>query len=230
MSDKTLLVFGCSWAVGVPLPPEQAFGHLLAQQLRAKHYVNLAIPGSSNHRSVLQLLDYTKSYQGSMSDHIAVFSLTTLARGAVIDRQGKVIDLRALGPEDDRSIIKNWLADWSSLQQLNHENHKNIMAMQQICKHYGILDFYVQVWDDFDHSLPGIDQSRILPQIWIHLLGYQNQSDYLENYSKGNNINMLTESHPSAAGHALLADAILDQMQTHAEKNIELYRNYVKHQ
>jgi hypothetical protein len=24
-------------------------------------------------------------------------------------------------------------------------------------------------------------------------------------------------------------DAILDQMQTHAEKNIELYRNYVKH-
>ena len=208
MSDKTLLVFGCSWAVGYPLPPEQAFGYLLAQQLKIKNYVNLAIQGSSNHRSVLQLLDYTKLHQANMSDHIAVFSLTTLARGAVIDHQGKVIDLRVQGPEDDRSIIKNWLADWSSLQQISHEHHKNIMAMQQICKHYGILDFYVQTWHDFDHNLPGIDQSRILPQMWIQLLGYQNQSDYLKNYKKGNNVHMLTDTHPSAAGHAVLADAL----------------------
>jgi hypothetical protein len=82
------------------------------------------------------------------------------------------------------------------------------MAMQQICKHYGILDFYVQTWHDFDHNLPGIDQSRILPQMWIQLLGYQNQSDYLKNYKKGNNVHMLTDTHPSAAGHAVLADAL----------------------
>jgi len=41
-------------------------------------------------------------------------------------------------------------------------------------------------------------------------------------------IMVMIQSLQTLADHAD-RDAILDQMQTHAEKNIELYRNYVKH-
>ena len=79
-----LAVFGCSWTVGNGVLPTDTFGARLSNKLSTTNFTNLGIEGSSNSRSVLQLLDYVKRTDISLENSIAVFLVTTSARECVI--------------------------------------------------------------------------------------------------------------------------------------------------
>jgi len=71
-----LAVFGCSWTVGLGVLETDTFGARLANKLSATNFTNLGIQGSSNSRSVLQLLDYVKRTDIPVENSIAVFLIT----------------------------------------------------------------------------------------------------------------------------------------------------------
>jgi hypothetical protein len=211
VKNTPLVVFGDSWVTGTGLgqsPNEcspHAFGSQLSVLLDSSQFVNCGIEGSSNSRTVLQLLNYTKSYQ-NLDNHTAIFFITTPARSCVISRDDNtVIDLHSAV---DTTLGKIYTAYFQSLLYLNFECAKNIMSMQQICRHYKINDYYIVGWDDVDLDFPGIDRSKFHPKTCAQLLGYKDKKDF--NESPQNEYVIDSVKHPSVAGHRLIAQALYD--------------------
>jgi len=204
-----LVVFGDSWVTGVGLgqPPDEisnhAFGSQLAQMLEVSQFTNCGIAGSSNSRTVLELLQYVKQMQAN--DTIAVFFITTPARSCVISHEGHIIDLQS---GNNTLLGKIYVEHFSSTQQLSFECLKNIIAMQQISKYYGINDYYIVGWSDVDLNLPGIDLSKVYPKTCAQLLGYRNAQDFIQAPRNGNVID--DSKHPSIIGHQIIAQALYD--------------------
>jgi hypothetical protein len=209
--NTQLVVFGDSWVTGAGLgqPPNEvsphAFGSQLSVLLGSSQFVNCGIEGSSNSRTVLQLLNYTKNYQ-NLDSHTAIFFITTPARSCVISRDDNtVIDLPC---HDNTMLCKTYLEYFSSCEQLNFECFKNILAMQQICKHYEINDYYISGWSDLDLEFPGIDQSKFYPKTCAQLIGYKTTDDFIK--LPRNEYVVDDSKHPSIAGHRIIAQALYD--------------------
>lgn len=206
IDTNPLAVFGCSWAFGTGVLPEQTFGHVLSTMLGSCQFTNCAIEGSSNTRSLLQLMNYIKNHT-TVVDHVAVFCVTTMARGAVIQHNGSVLDLISRSHRPNQ-IVNFWAENFSSLPNLEFELHKNIIAMQQICKHNKIKDFYIRAWEDQDLNLPGIDQVRIYPKTCVQLFGFNNTEHYGKNCYSNNNEYLRVCGHPSVSGHKKIAETL----------------------
>ena len=199
-----LVVFGDSWVCGAgnDAPPgvhsSYAFGSQLASLLDINQYTNCGIEGSSNSRSVLQLLKYT-SEQSDLTDHIAIFFITAPERTCVIDHHNKIHDIYS-GPDTD--LVKSYVNFFCSTQQLKFECCKNILAMQQVCKHYGIIDYYIVGWSDITIDFPGINLLKFFPKTAAQIIGYKNNHDFV-NAPR----NQYTTScmHPNKLGHELIA-------------------------
>lgn len=206
-----LAVFGDSWVTGAGLgqdPGEispHAFGSQLADMLGSSSFSNYGIESSSNSRTVLQLLDYTKIHQ-NLDSHIAVFFITTPARSCVIERDtNTVIDLHS---SVQTTLGKIYTTYFQSLPYVNFECAKNIISMQQICRHYKINDYYIVGWDLVDLDFPGIDRSKFHTKTCAQLLGYKDMKDFIE--LPQNEYVIDSAKHPSIAGHRLIAQALYD--------------------
>jgi len=195
-----LVVFGDSWVcgAGIDTPPgvhsSCAFGSQLASLLDINQYTNCGIEGSSNSRSVLQLLKYT-SEQSNLKDHIAIFFITAPERSCVIDSSDRIHDICS-GPDTD--LVKSYINFFSSVQQLKFECCKNILAMQQICKHYGINDYYIVGWSDITIDFPGINLLKFFSKTAAQIIGYD-----IANGIKGQYTTLC--NHPNKLGHELIA-------------------------
>ena len=205
-----LVVFGDSWVTGVGLgqPPDEisphAFGSQLSVMLDTSQFVNCGIPGSSNSRTVLELLKYAK--QMPPADHqIAIFFITAPERSCVISCEGNIINLHS---GNNTMLYKTYLEYFSSFEQLNFECFKNILAMQQICKHYKIDDYYISGWSYIDLDFPGIDQSKFYPKTCAQLIGYKTVDDFIK--LPRNEYVVDDSKHPSIAGHRIIAKALYD--------------------
>ena len=176
-----LVVFGCSWTSGPgTFKYYNTFGQQLAEKLESTEFVNLGIEGSSNSRSVLQLIDYVKRTDLEIKDSIAVFLITTPSRDCVIPHHdyrypGRIIDLTS-GNVDD--INQSWITHFSSLDNVNFNLHKNILSMQAICRQYHIKDYYMAAWSDINFNLPGVDTNKIYFRSCGQLFGYKDMWDY----------------------------------------------------
>ena len=202
-----LAVFGCSWTVGDEVPMENTFGAKLATKLNSTEYVNLGISGSSNSRSVLQLLDYVKRTDIPIENSIAVFLITTPARECVIPRPShkypdRIIDITS-GQTDD--LTQSWITHFSSAANVDFNLHKNVLSMQAICRHYNIRDYYIVGWSNIDLKLPGVDTSKIYRKSCVQLFGYKDQWDFLNTPS---NHYVEKGRHPNELGHELIAQTL----------------------
>jgi hypothetical protein len=203
-----LAVFGCSWTVGTGVLPTDTFGARLSNKLSTTNFTNLGIEGSSNSRSVLQLLDYVKRTDISLENSIAVFLITTPARECVIadsSRQCRahIIDLIS-GPTD--KVTRSWIKNFASTLNANFNLHKNVLSMQAICRQYNIRDYYIAGWSDMNLNLPGVDTAKIYDYSCAQLFGFKDMTDYVDNYEK----QALTQyvricGHPNELGHELIA-------------------------
>jgi hypothetical protein len=148
MQNKNpLVVFGCSWAHGTGVNADQTFGNQLSLMLGSSQFKNYGMPGSSNTRSVLQLLDYIKDNNFDVQNHVAIFCITTASRTALINHNKTILDIISKEGQMD-PISRAWINEFSGIVQTAFELHKNIICMQQICRHYQIDDYYIRAWED----------------------------------------------------------------------------------
>ena len=202
-----LVVFGCSWAVGVGVSATDTFGARLADKLSTTNFTNLGIQGSSNSRSVLQLLDYVKRTDISVENSIAVFLITTPARECVITHHGEhrpdqIIDITSGQPDD---LTQSWITHFTAQSNINFNLHKNILSMQGICRQYNIRDYYIVGWDNVDLNLPGIDTDKIYHKSCAQLFGYKDLKDYAD---RPPNQHVRVCGHPNELGHELIAQTL----------------------
>jgi hypothetical protein len=210
MQNKNpLVVFGCSWAHGDGVLSDQTFGKQLSLMLGSSQFKNYGISSSSNSRSVLQLLEYIKNNNFDVKNHVAIFCITTASRTALINHDKTILDIICKGYQSD-PISRSWLSDFSSIDQVMFELHKNIICMQQICRHYEINDYYIRAWEDQNLNFPGIDLTKIYPDRCINLFGYKDSIEYGDSYPKKNNPYVLTCGHPSISGHLKIAQVLYD--------------------
>lgn len=94
------------------------------------------------------------------------------------------------------------------MEQDKIECFKNVLTMQQICKHHQIKDYYIIGWSDIDLNFPGIDNSKIYPKTCAQLFGYTGQFNFLE--SPRNQYAVDDSKHPSELGHKLIAKKLYD--------------------
>jgi len=217
----SLAVFGCSWAVGIGVAETDSWGARLSAKLSITNFTNLGINGSSNSRSVLQLLDYVKRTDIDIENSIAVFLITTPARECILldklrqpvdttksifdvdDLDGfTVVDLRS-GQTDELS--QNYVKHFTSISTLNFNLHKNVLSMQAICRQYKIQDYYIVGWSDLDLNLPGIDTDKIYHKSCSQLFGFKNLTDYSKKLS---NQYLRICGHPNELGHELIAQTL----------------------
>ena len=199
-----LAVFGCSWASGSgSFRHNNTFGQQLAEKLKSSEFVNLGLEGSSNSRSVLQLIDYVKRTDLEIKNSTAVFLITTPMRDCVFDQQTKkIIDLR---DDVDSKYTKSWLQYFSDLETQNFHLHRNISTMQAICRQYLIQDYYIIGWSDVDLAVPGIDVSKIYPQTCVQLFGYKDMWDYIDSDP---NQYLRICGHPNYLGNQMIAQTL----------------------
>ena len=205
----SLAVFGCSWTTGVGVLEIDSFGARLSNKLSTTNFTNLGINGSSNSRSVLQLLDYVKRTDIPIENSIAVFLITTPARECVIHQPdqlypGRVVDLIS-GQTDDRT--QSWIMHFSSASNINFNLHKNVLSMQAICRQYKIQDYYIVGWSDVDLDLPGVNTDKIYHKSCVQLFGYNDQTHYMKTPP---NQYLRICGHPSELGHELIAQTLHD--------------------
>ena len=206
-----LAVFGCSWTVGTGVHATDTFGARLSNKLSTTNFTNLGIEGSSNSRSVLQLLNYVKRTDISLENSIAVFLITTPARECVIADPSRhcrspIIDLIS-GPTD--KVTRSWIKNFASTPNTNFNLHKNVLSMQAICRQYNIRDYYISGWSDMDLNLPGVDTTKKYEHSCAQLFGYKDMIDYLDNYQKWAPTRYVRVcGHPNELGHELIAQVL----------------------
>ena len=205
----SLAVFGCSWTVGTGVSPADTFGARLADKLSTTNFTNLGVEGSSNSRSVLQLLDHVKRTDISVENSIAVFLITTAARECVIMHDtdpfapchNRVVDLRSGQVED---VSQSWVKHCTDQANLDFNLHKNILSMQGVCRQYKIQDYYITAWEDMDLNLPGVNTDKIYHKSCVQLFGHTDYVDDLDNPY------LQLCGHPNELGHELIAQTLHD--------------------
>ena len=201
-----LVVFGCSWAVGIGVEYPDTFGYKLSRKLGSSTYTNMGIQGSSNSRSVLQLLEYIKRTDIELLNSVAVFLITTPARDCtIVFKENSPYSIQDLHSSKSTIESQCYVSYFSSEPNLNFNFHKNLLSMQSICRAYGIKDYYIDAWSNSNFDLPGVDTSKIFSKSCIELFDFQNTRHYLDTYP-----NRYTRicGHPSEQGHQLIADTL----------------------
>jgi hypothetical protein len=202
-----LAVFGCSWAHGYGVNYDQTFGYNLSQKLSSSCYTNMGVLGSSNSRSVLQLMEYVKRTDIALSESIAIFSITTMARDCVLvfNVYTKTFDIVDLMSGNSSYESQCYVSHFSSEENLKFNLQKNILSLQSICRANNIHDYYIDAWSCEDYDMPGIDQTKIFDKSCIELFGFNNTQHYLDTYP---NQYIRNCGHPSVHGHQVIADAL----------------------
>ena len=74
--------------------------------------------------------------------------------------------------------------------------------MQQVCKHYGIIDYYIVGWSDITIDFPGINLLKFFPKTAAQIIGYKNNHDFVN--AARNQYTTLC-NHPNKLGPELIA-------------------------
>lgn len=203
---KRVVTFGDSWPDGCELKPgEITYGRILANKLNCE-FINMAQGATSIDHMVVQ----SKTYIQNNTDHtetLAVFFLTSYLRFLYFENN------RPSGgvPRDDSPVSVAWYKYIHSEELAQHRANTCILALQNMCQQVGIIDRYICGWTRPDLSYPGIDSSKIHPELainWINVdaddlsLGRQGKS------IRSNPYMMPNVDHPNQAGHHKIADVL----------------------
>jgi hypothetical protein len=170
-----LISCGDSWSAGAELQPgQQPFGELIAQQLGCNNFINQSLDASSISHLIVQLRQAIQQCQEQnldLSDTVAVFFLTSIDRDLIwsetlpkgtgfaghYDPPYQQPEEILLNPNDP--LHHHWYRTYHSDTLSMFRANTSLLALQQICQHHKIKDFYVWGWQT--HQLwPEINMDR----------------------------------------------------------------------
>jgi lysophospholipase L1-like esterase len=214
-----LLSFGDSWAYGAELPDanrEQLnFTGKLADLLQLNQVKNFSEVGSSISHLQIQLRNAIADCQHQIGQctTIAVFFLTGQERFLFFDHRGDFANLTASG-YIARPLQYDLRSQFDSIYSFYYKNihstatdiitlNTNLLALQAICQHHNIQDYYISGWEKLD-LWPEVNTNRI----YAH--GQQHCGDVLklDDHLKNDQYIVPGGTHPNAAGHELIAQTL----------------------
>lgn len=224
---KLLLSFGDSWAYGCELSDasreQDNYTGQLGRLIGVDHTVNFSEPGSSISHLQIQLRRAIDSCfsDSSWTEVTAVFFLTGQQRFLMFDPQGEFVGLAPTGavirPGQRQQRVQ--LDSINDFYYQNIQSHRadvinlntNLLALQSICKYYNIKDYYISGWEKLS-LWPEVNRSRIYAQ------GQSHCAELLQLNNMRHDQNTVPNGlHPSAQGHALIAQALLNMIKNHLE-------------
>lgn len=201
-----LVTFGDSWPYGSDLlPDEKPFGSLLAQKFQAQQYVNKSCPSTSNDHMILQLQEYV-AQQGNVSDHVAVFFITSAARTCFIDYNNNPIEVRPDARASQHSLYYYYFKYFHTPGYEKFRHCVTILALQRMCEQLKIQDFYICGWEKPDFDFPGIDINRIYDRGQTNCIDLFDQNT--KKYTMDQHISISPGRHPTQIGHEVIADTL----------------------
>ena len=224
---KLLLSFGDSWTYGAELPDadrEQLnFTSQLANLLQIDQVKNFSEVGSSISHLQIQLRNAINNCQQQIgqSATTAVFFLTGQERFLFFDHRGEFANLTAAG-YIARPLQYDLRDQFDSIYNFYYKNihstaadiitlNTNILALQKICQHHGIKDYYISGWERLT-LWPEVDRSRIYKQGIDHCGKILNLDHNLNNpqyiVPRG--------THPNAQGHKLIAQKLFEMIKSNS--------------
>ena len=197
---KKLLVFGDSWPAGAELsnPSADAFPIILAKKL------NLICENRSKSATSIDhaVLEFLKS---DLTNAVVLFCVTGYSRSMYFDR-GTVWEVHPSNAELEWYYTKMYSDELGQLNRL-----KNCLLIQEICINRGIPVYFVSNWDTVPtHTL--LDSKLWAQQTLIQTICKKpykvtgSTVDWLS-IDRSDRINM-TNNHPNAAGHHLIAEEL----------------------
>lgn len=199
------MVFGDSWPAGEELlPGEKTFGEILSNQFNVK-FENRSQPMTSVAHMLLQLKSAIENLT-SADDPVAIFCITSITRSIRFSDSGSHgtwYEIQ-IGRTDPPSLAYYQHIHSDNLDKLMVSSH--ILALQNICRTFGILDYYVGCWALPEFLLPGIDQSRMHPQTMLEMLDSKLSNTSPEAFSKSQYI---SGCHPNQQGHIKISNTLL---------------------
>ena len=200
-----LLVFGDSWPAGEELlPGETTFGEILSNQLEVK-FENHSQPMTSVAHMLLQLKSAIENITPA-DNPVAIFCITAISRSI------RFSNLESPGTWEEIQIARTDPPSRAYYQHIHSDNldelmvSSHILALQNICRTFGILDYYVSCWAQPKFLLPGVDQSRMHSQTMLEMLDSKSANTFLEMFSK---CQYISGCHPNQQGHIKIANTLL---------------------
>ena len=197
-----LAAFGDSWPVGVELSEgESPFGNLLHKKMKTENFYNMAEQGSTIDSLVIQLNKFANK---DIKNCLCIFFITNPARYLYFENNKPKI-LRPTGDKSD--LTKFYFTQVQSDELDNHKANMTILALQQMCRHLGYKDYYMEGWTNIPWTYAGIDKQKLLPKSAAELFGADTNAHTLElaKFQKNEYITP-NKYHPNQKGHTLIAD------------------------
>jgi hypothetical protein len=150
-TSPSVVFIGCSHTLGVGLPVESTWAHIVSTKLKLKNY-NLGVGGSSNDTAFRLLYHWIKQLKPSL----VVFLSADRARLELHLDHDQIYDLSAwpIGFPMIDNFTKSWLGNDTNS---NMNYLKNTLAIKQLCSEHSIK--YVQ---ETVSSIHAIDKARDL--------------------------------------------------------------------
>jgi len=223
-----LISCGDSWSAGAELQPsEHPFGELIAQQLGCNNFINQSLDASSISHLIVQIRQAIQQCQEQnldLADTVAVFFLTSIDRDLIwsdilpkgtgfaghydppYDRPEEIL----LNPNDP--LHQHWYKKYYSEELALFRTNTSILALQNICRHHNIKDFYAWGWQTH----------RLWPEIDLDKFYHNGQSrivDLFTNQATAPVIDIRKTSpqyfwpnggHPNQYGHKVIAHDLVD--------------------
>jgi hypothetical protein len=213
-----LLIFGDSWPHGDELQiHDVAYGELLAQQLGIATVKNYSDPGTGIGHMILQLQTAIQATAHNTGKKIAVFFLSGQERHLCYC-DDKILNLNIRGPrinpENDphmAEILNNtYYKYFYSDQMRDFYMNTNVLALQSMCRHHNIEDYYIAGWQQFNFW-PEVDLERIYDQGRTSCRELLNMEfDNRDGVVFNNMYFSPNLSHPNQLGHQKIADCLFD--------------------
>lgn len=216
-----LIVCGDSWSNGAELKEhEQNFGSIIAQRLDATLY-NQSVDASSIPHLIIQLR--TAIQQCDLTQPTkALFFLTSpdrdliwsdvLPRGTGFIKthpppHSKMEEI-LLNPNDP--LHEHWYRKYYSKDLANFRCNSSILALQTMCQHHNIQDYYIWGWSKFD-LWPEINKSKFFNNAATTVFQlFTNDPTVLPSpvFNASCKYIWPNGSHPNQLGHELIANTL----------------------
>lgn len=201
-----LVTFGDSWPYGSDLlSGEEPFGVLLSKKLQAQQYVNKSCPATSNDHMILQLQEYV-SEQGDVSEHVAVFFITSSARTCFIDYNNNPIEVRPDARASQDSLYYYYFKYFHTPGYEKFRHYVTMLALQRMCNQLNLQDFYICGWEKPDFNFPGIDIDRVYNRGQTSCVNLFSQ--HIKDSSEASQYIGMVGQHPTQLGHQIIADTL----------------------
>jgi hypothetical protein len=218
-----LISCGDSWSAGAELKPgEHPFGKLLADLLGCNTFINQSLDASSISHLIVQLknaIEICRLHQYRLEETVAVFFLTSIDRDLIwsnflhkgtgfagsYDPPYEQLEEILLNPNDP--LHSHWYKKYYSEELAYFRANTTILALQKICQHHGIKDFYIwgwqthQLWSEIDtDKFYDSGHSRLVD--WFTVDRLQPVQEIVKAFPE---YFWPNSSHPNQHGHTVIA-------------------------